>query len=307
MVQKRLVAVVRLWVQVSELGTQAFVLRVQIDMAVDAGRVRVPRLEEFTCLFGVSHCNNFGSVPIEAMVKLKGVRKDENAAPTWDDAIPVCMLAYRSTVNATTRQTPLILTCGLVIQLPEEIHLPPPRHIENLDTYVSRSRRTLPVAFEKAHLRLQKTYYGRLAHGDTYQAGDIVWIRNFAAPVMVPPTFNPAWVGPYVITRVLSDMTCLIRHQDWPYSEEFSVQFNRLKPGYLAGENTNHSKLQASAFHHEDTQIVEHYLEVSPEGGNTLPEIINDEQQDEKLVELPPEGGSATKLNDAAGDGRLLL
>ncbi|VDL93084.1 unnamed protein product [Schistocephalus solidus] len=67
MVQKILAAVVRLWAQVSEPGTQAFVLRVQIDMVVDAGRVRVPRLEEFTRLFCVSHCNNFGSVPIEAM------------------------------------------------------------------------------------------------------------------------------------------------------------------------------------------------------------------------------------------------
>ncbi|VDL94724.1 unnamed protein product [Schistocephalus solidus] len=55
----------------------AFVLRLQIDMVVDAGRVRGPRFEEFTRLFGVSHCNNFGSVPIEAMAELKGVRKDE--------------------------------------------------------------------------------------------------------------------------------------------------------------------------------------------------------------------------------------
>ncbi|VDL92655.1 unnamed protein product [Schistocephalus solidus] len=77
MVQKRLAAAVSLWAQVSEPGTQAFVLRVQIDMAVDAGRVRMPRLEEFTRLFGVGYCNNFGSVPIEAMVELKGVRKDE--------------------------------------------------------------------------------------------------------------------------------------------------------------------------------------------------------------------------------------
>ncbi|VDM03850.1 unnamed protein product [Schistocephalus solidus] len=77
MVHKRLAAVVRLWAHVSEPGTQAFVLRVQIDMAVDAGRVRVPLLEEFTRLFGVSHCNNFGSVPIEAIVELKGMRKDE--------------------------------------------------------------------------------------------------------------------------------------------------------------------------------------------------------------------------------------
>ncbi|VDM01671.1 unnamed protein product [Schistocephalus solidus] len=84
MVQKKLATVVRLWAQVSEPGTQAFVMRVQIDMAVDAGHARVTGLEEFTHLFCVSPCNNVGSVPIEAMVQLKGGTKlsHTDAAPT---------------------------------------------------------------------------------------------------------------------------------------------------------------------------------------------------------------------------------
>uniref|UniRef100_A0A0X3PXJ8 Transposon Ty3-I Gag-Pol polyprotein n=1 Tax=Schistocephalus solidus TaxID=70667 RepID=A0A0X3PXJ8_SCHSO len=134
---------------------------------------------------------------------------DRSATPTWDDAIPACMLAYRSTVNATTRHTPFFLTCGREMQLPEDLHLPTAHRMENVDTYASRLRRTLRVAFEEARLHLQegqrqqKAYYDRLAHGTPYQAGDIVWMRNFAASAGVPPKFNPAWVGPYVVTRVL--------------------------------------------------------------------------------------------------------
>ncbi|VDL88451.1 unnamed protein product [Schistocephalus solidus] len=76
-VQYRLAAVVTVWAYVSEPGTQAFKMRVQIDMATDAGRASVPGLEEFTRLFGVSHCNHIGPVSIEAMVLLKGVRQHE--------------------------------------------------------------------------------------------------------------------------------------------------------------------------------------------------------------------------------------
>ncbi|VDL96796.1 unnamed protein product [Schistocephalus solidus] len=65
--------------------------------------------------------------------------------------------------------------------------------------------------------------------------------------------------------------------------------------------------MRANPSHMDDTQIVEHYLEVPPEGGYALPEVFNSEQQVEKLVEVPPEGGSATELVDAAEDSRVLL
>ncbi|VDM05852.1 unnamed protein product [Schistocephalus solidus] len=89
---------------------QAFVLRVQIDMAVDAGRVRVPRLEEFTRLFGVSHCNNFGSVPIEAMVELKGESWHSTAESTNRHIdLPAAYQALREQINGAdeghTRQS----------------------------------------------------------------------------------------------------------------------------------------------------------------------------------------------------------
>ncbi|VDL99487.1 unnamed protein product [Schistocephalus solidus] len=236
-----------------------------------------------------------------------------NATPTWDDTIPACMLAYRSTVNATTRHTPFFLTCGREIQLPEDVNLPTTHRMEFEDTYASRLRRTLRVAFEEARLHLQegqrqqKAYYDRLAHGTTYQAGDILWMRNFAVPAGLPSKFNPVWVGPYVVTRVQSATTCLIRRQDRPYAEEFSVHFNRLKPGYHEGENADHSKKHASFSHQDDAQIVEHYLEVSPEGGYALFDVFNNDQQVKKLVEVPPEGGSAAELVDATEDSRALL
>ncbi|VDL89529.1 unnamed protein product [Schistocephalus solidus] len=84
-------------------------------------------------------------------------------------------------------------------------------------------------------------------------------------------------------------MTCLIHSQARPYSKEFSVHFNCLKQGYLAGKNTDHSELQSSPSHQDDTQLVKHYLEGPSEGYYEELEAFNDEEQVKKLEEVPPE------------------
>ncbi|BHF69196.1 hypothetical protein SprV_0301223900 [Sparganum proliferum] len=53
-----------------------------IDVAVDAGRARMPIFEEFSRLSGVSLCDHFSPVPIEAVVMLNDVRKHEGQRVT---------------------------------------------------------------------------------------------------------------------------------------------------------------------------------------------------------------------------------
>ncbi|VDL90909.1 unnamed protein product [Schistocephalus solidus] len=48
-----------------------------IEMAVDAVCVGGPSFEKFSRLLGVSHGDHFGRVPIEVVVTVYGVRKDE--------------------------------------------------------------------------------------------------------------------------------------------------------------------------------------------------------------------------------------
>ncbi|BHF62603.1 hypothetical protein SprV_0200558800 [Sparganum proliferum] len=235
---------------------------------------------------------------------------DRNAASTWDEALPACMLAYRSTVNATTQHTPFFLTCGRDMQLPEDLHLPPIHPVENVDTYASRMKKALRIASEEARLHLQegqrrqKAFYDRLAHGTPYQEGDIVWMRNFAPSPGVPQKFNPAWIGPYVVRRVLSDTTCVVRSQDRPYSEEFTVHFNRLKPSPSTEEDTDLTDSGASSSHAYHDQPVERYLEVPPEGGYASAELLRDGHPVGETVEVPPDGGPAIALDDSAEDSR---
>ncbi|BHF85374.1 hypothetical protein SprV_1002853800 [Sparganum proliferum] len=235
---------------------------------------------------------------------------DRNSASTWDEALPACMLAYRSTVNATTQHTPFFLTCGREMQLPEDLHLPPIHPVENVDTYASRMKKALRIASEEARLHLQegqrrqKAFYDRLAHGTPYQGGEIVWMRNFAPSPGVPQKFNPAWIGPYVVRRVLSDTTCVVRSQDRPYSEEFTVHFNRLKPSPSTEEDTDLTDAGASSSHAYNDQPVERYLEVPPEGGYASAEVLRDGHPAGETVEVPPDGGPAIALDDSAEDSR---
>ncbi|VDN19720.1 unnamed protein product [Dibothriocephalus latus] len=58
---------------------------------------------------------------------------------TWDDALSAYLLAYRSTVNATTHYTPFFLTCGRDRQLPEDLVFHLSRQAEHVDTYALRA------------------------------------------------------------------------------------------------------------------------------------------------------------------------
>ncbi|VDL90727.1 unnamed protein product [Schistocephalus solidus] len=56
---------------------QIFVMRIQIDVAVDTVCDGGPSFEDFACLFGASHDDHFSPLPIEAVVTINGVRRHE--------------------------------------------------------------------------------------------------------------------------------------------------------------------------------------------------------------------------------------
>nr|VZI27679.1 unnamed protein product [Spirometra erinaceieuropaei] len=247
------------------------------------------------------------------LINLLRALVDRNSAPTWDEALPACMLAYRSTVNAITQHMPFFLTCGREKQLPEDLHIPPTHPVENFDTYASRMRKTLRIASEEARLHLQedqrrrKAFYDRLAHGTPYQEEDVVWMRNFAPSPSVPQKFNPAWIGPRAVRMVLSDTICVDLSQDRTYSKEFTVHFNRLKPGPSIEEDTDRADSGASPSHEYNDQLVEQYLEVPPEGSCASAEVFRDGHSIAKTVEVPSDGGPAIALDDSAEDSRPCL
>ncbi|VDM05712.1 unnamed protein product [Schistocephalus solidus] len=145
---------------------------------------------------------------------------DRQAPFAWDDALPACMLAYRSTIHSSTQKTPFALTCGREMGIPEDLQVP----LEN---------NQIPEA--RIHLqgtqRHQKEHYDRLAHLFPYDVNDFVWLREHATPLGLPSKLVMDWSGPYTVTRMLSDTTCVIQDRNRPFTSEFMNHFNRLKLG----------------------------------------------------------------------------
>ncbi|VDM00937.1 unnamed protein product [Schistocephalus solidus] len=56
---------------------QTFVMRIQIDVAVDTVCAGVPSFVEFACLFGANYGDHFSSLPIEVVLAINGVCKHE--------------------------------------------------------------------------------------------------------------------------------------------------------------------------------------------------------------------------------------
>ncbi|VDN35621.1 unnamed protein product [Dibothriocephalus latus] len=103
------------------------------------------------------------------------------------------------------------------------------------------------IATEEARIHLQasqrrqKDHYDRLALGSPYEVGDVVWLRNYSVAQGMPSNFVVDECGPYTVTRVISDTTCVIQGHERPFSPEFTVHFNRLKLGGRPAEPDNNS------------------------------------------------------------------
>ena len=154
----------------------------------------------------------------------------------WDSLLPYVMLAYRSSVHASTSFTPYNVLFGREVVLPLDIML----RVDNqepflpVSEYVSRLRDTLSTVVEavKGHQakasRQQKTAYDFRANFQYYSEGELVWLQTKAKKRGICPKLQRRYKGPYRITdRVSEVLYRLIPLEGGP---ETVVHFNRLKP-----------------------------------------------------------------------------
>ncbi|VDD78593.1 unnamed protein product [Mesocestoides corti] len=176
---------------------------------------------------------------------------DEYGLNQWDDALPACLLAYRSAVHSSTGLTPAVMTFGPELRLPSDIVAPPPREQEYVSTseYVAEVRRQLRRSFDSARSQLalahkrQKDYYDKRAHGTPVEEGDLVWMATTNV-VGEGRKFQRSWEGPYVVDTVLSETTCLIRSLDDSPGQGFTIHFNKLKPYVSSMAETDDERLR---------------------------------------------------------------
>nr|CAH8864708.1 unnamed protein product [Trichobilharzia regenti] len=189
---------------------------------------------------------------------------------TWDEVLPQCLLAYRSSMHSSTGFSPAMLLFGQELRLPVEIQTPllPYEKIDCIP-YVRHLRHHLEVAYNLARRHLQsssdqqKTNYDRFARGPTYSLGDYVWLHRPSVPAGSCPKFYAPWQGPYEIVRHRPPTTYVLRHLQRPQAKLVTAHYNQLKPHHPAAVTEPSPPAQPPP--------ATSYVEVPPDGGVAYP------------------------------------
>ncbi|KAI8511935.1 hypothetical protein Bbelb_110350 [Branchiostoma belcheri] len=130
----------------------------------------------------------------------------------WDDHLPHVLLAYNTSVHASTGFTPFFLTHGREANLPADVIFGPNPQASSTVTSMAYARSlasSLRTAFKQVRQNTrqasnkQKLAYDVDVSHKPYQAGERVWLHD---PTTVRQKLKPKWKGPYtVIERLLQD------------------------------------------------------------------------------------------------------
>lgn len=189
----------------------------------------------------------------------------------WDDLVPHCLLAYRSTVHQTTGYTPALMMLGRELTLPFDVHFPtPPTNNTEPSTYVAQLVDIHTEAFTLArqHLQAQQVaqarLYDRQAFGSPYQPGDHVWLHQPIPPRGLSRKFHKPWMGPFNVLQCLPHNVYRIQAHGNAAAGILTVHFNRLKPSrQLQPRDTN---IVERVW--DDAELpVDHTIEIPVEGG----------------------------------------
>lgn len=163
---------------------------------------------------------------------------EENQS-NWDTLLPYVMMAYRSSVHASTGYTPYKVLFGREMVLPVDIMLDvgAGEAFSSVSAYVGHLVETLSTVVEAVRKHQakasnqQKTNFDFRASLQFYSEGEFVWVLNKARRRGLCPKLQRRFKGPYKIRERVTEV--LYRVALVGGGGESVVHFNRLKP-YLS-------------------------------------------------------------------------
>ena len=144
----------------------------------------------------------------------------EKKQKEWDTYIPQLLMAYRSSVHASTGKTPNKMVYGKEIMLPLQAVIPTPKEeTEQIEVneFVESLKERLQTAHETARKNLkksniyQKRHYDLKAKKRSLQAGQAVWVYEPTRKIGVCQKLTSKWKGPFIITKKLDDMNYVVK------------------------------------------------------------------------------------------------
>ena len=160
----------------------------------------------------------------------------------WDMMIKLCMLAYNSSVQESTHETPSMLAMGNQPILPVDFLTPTfdpsgtrqrfnsaQEYVLYLQARLQKVQAKARESMQGAALKQTKQYNNRLKV-NAYERGAQVYYFYPVKNVHTSKESYFMWKGPYTVITKISDL--IYRIQEKPGSEPIIVHHNKLKPAH---------------------------------------------------------------------------
>lgn len=163
----------------------------------------------------------------------------QNDQSSWDESLPQLLMAYRSSIHASSGQTPNMMMLGRNITLPLEAVIPQPDQKEPdgppvIEEYIVKLQDKLIKAHETARKNLkknsdyQKRHYDLKATKRKFEVGQAVWLYDSSKKPKVCHKLTLKWKGPYIIVRRIDDVTYLVKRSKKTPAKAYHI--DRLLP-----------------------------------------------------------------------------
>ena len=136
----------------------------------------------------------------------------------WDDCLPACLLAYRTSVHATTRLTPFFLQHGREAMLPIDLIFPrPPQEYSVATEYGQEMAERLDRAFAYVRDRQDKVIKRQVSMASEQfkdkplKEGELVWYYSPQQQPGKSRKLRRGWRGPFRVIQVISEVTYVIQ------------------------------------------------------------------------------------------------
>lgn len=150
----------------------------------------------------------------------------------WDENLPFVIVAYQSSVHASTQYTPFYLLFGHVVQLPVNVMFGrQPNHKPEVSEYVGDLCDALEEVHEHARellvlncLEAKKDHYDQRIAGEKINIGLRVFLHDPAVKRRQTKKLPSPCQGPNVVMTKIGDVTYCIRARQ-PQEICFSVTY----------------------------------------------------------------------------------
>ena len=139
----------------------------------------------------------------------------------WDEYLPSVMMAYRSSLHRTLKETPNMMMFGREVRIPLDAMLGRPPEEEYQELPAGEYAAGLIESLQKAHqavaeavdqaYRYQKKQYDRHVRSEEYEVGQAVWLREYPYKPGKSKSLRRPYTGPWIVIARYSRATYKIQ------------------------------------------------------------------------------------------------